>query len=104
MKKFFRRYPIIRYLVESYVRNLLVSTVVFAVIFLALEAAGLYARFESFLDLKYNSPFVVYPLYGFAILAVLCFIIGFLLYFYKYKRSKAKSSFYKAFSGILKNG
>jgi hypothetical protein len=51
--------------------------------------------------LKYNSPFVLVPLYGFVALAILCFFIGFIVYFYKYKRTKTRGKFYKIFSNIL---
>ena len=52
---------------------------------------------------RYNSPFVIIPIFAFAALAILCFVIGFLLYFHKYKRTKSKSKFNKALSNILDN-
>lgn len=85
----------------SYVKTLLISLVGFATVFAILELTGVYSGIESALDLKYNSPFVLAPLYGFVILSILCFFIGFLIYFYKYKRSKTKGKFYKIFSNIL---
>lgn len=101
MKKFLEKYVIIKYILNSYVKSLLISLVTFAVLFAILEVTGLYSQIESALDLKYNSPFVVVPIYGFAALAVLCFVIGFLMYFYKYKRSKSKSAFGNALSKLL---
>lgn len=101
MKKIFEKYPIVRYIIGSYVKFFLQAFVFFAVVFAALLFTGLYAQLESTLDLKYDSLFILVPLYGFAALAVLCFFIGFLMYFYKYKRSKVKSMFYKTFSSIL---
>ena len=101
MKKLFEKYAIVKYIVSSYVKTLLISLGSIVVLFGILALTGLYTRIESALDLKYNSPFVLVPLYGFIILAVLCFVTGFLLYFYKYKRSKTQGLFYKAFSNIL---
>lgn len=101
MKNIFERYLILKYMVGSYVKFLLGSFAVLTVIFAVLIFSGLYSRVETALDLKYNSPFVLVPLYGFVALSVLCFFIGFLMYFYKYKRSKTKSAFYKTFSNIL---
>lgn len=101
MRKIFEKYLIVKYVVSSYFKYLLCSVVAFVAIFATLVFTGLYSRMETALDLKYNSPFVLVPLYGFLALAVLCFFIGFLLYFYKYKRSKTRSVFYKTFSNIL---
>lgn len=101
MKKIFERYPIFRYLIGSYVKGFFGAAALFAVLFAVLWLTGLYAQLETVLDLKYNSPFVFVPLYGFAALAVLCLLVGFLMYFYKYKRTKTKSTFYKTFSNIL---
>lgn len=101
MKKLFAKYPIVKDILVSYMYSLLYSCVFVGVIFGVLELTGLYRKLERVLDLKYNSPFILIPLYGFATIAILSFVIGFLLYFYKYKRSKAKSTFYKTYSNIL---
>ena len=101
MKKLFERFPILRYLIESYIKFLLILSAAFTVLFAVLHFTGIYASIESALDLKYNSPFVLVPLYGTAALSVLCFVIGVLLYFYKYKRSKSQSKFYRAFISLL---
>lgn len=101
MKKLFNKYPIIEYILEAYIKFLLCSLGFFTVLFAVLNFTGIYARLESVLDLKYNSPFILVPLYSFAALAVIGFVIGLLLYFYKYKRTKTKSVFYKTFIKIL---
>ncbi len=101
MRKFFEKYVIVKYIVVSFIKTLLIALVAFTVGFAVLEFLGLYARIENALDLKYNSPFILSPLFGFVALAVLCFFIGFLLYFYKYKRSKSRSAFNKAFADVL---
>lgn len=101
MKKIFEKFPIIRYVANSYVKGLLCSTVVLIVMFAVLAVTRLYPRIERALDLKYNSPFILVPVFGFAGLTVLCVFIGFLMYFHKYKRSKTNSVFYKTFSNVL---
>lgn len=101
MKKIFEKYPIFKYVVCSYVKTLLYSVVIFTLIFAVLIFTGLYPTIESTLDLKYNSPFVLVPLYGALVLAVLSFFVGFLMYFHKYKRAKSKTVFYKTFIDLL---
>jgi hypothetical protein len=66
-----------------------------------LSLTGIYGRLATALDLKYDSPFVTAPTIAFAALAVLCFFVGFLMYFHKYRRSKSRSTFGKALDGIL---
>jgi len=83
------------------VKALLLSLAAFTLLFAALIPTGVYNRIESVLDLKYNSPFVLIPLYGFIALSGICFFIGFLLYYYKYKRSRSKGTFQEAFSKII---
>lgn len=101
MKKLLERFPVLKYLIESYIKFLLLLLAAFTILFAVLYFTGIYARLESALDLKYNSPFVLVPLYGTAALPVLCFVTGMLLYFYKYKRSKSQSRFYKTFIRLL---
>lgn len=105
MKKLFNRLfdrvPILKYIVYSFVKWFIIMALACGVIFAVLLFTGIYAKVESALDLKYNSLFVVIPLYVFAGLSVLCFVIGFLLYFHKYKRTKSKSKFSKIYSDIL---
>lgn len=101
MKKLFEKHLIPGYIVISYVKFLIISLLVMSVTSIALILSGAYAKIERALDLKYNSPWIIGPLYGFIALAGLCFFIGFLMYFYKYKRSKTWSAFYKALSTAL---
>lgn len=101
MKKILKKYPVIRYILGSYMKVFIYSLILFTAAFAVLQFTGLYTQIENAVNLKYNSPFVLVPLYGFAVLSVLCLVIGFLMYFYKYKRTKRKSEFYKTFSGIL---
>jgi hypothetical protein len=102
MKKFFDKYVLAKYIVNSFLKTLLICLVVFPGIFSLLYFTGLYFTLETALDLKYNSPFVLVPLWGSLGLAALCFFIGCLMYFYKYKRSKSKTKFYVTFSNLLR--
>lgn len=101
MKKLFEKHLILKYVITSYIKYLIIALGVFAVLFGVLFFSGLYAQVENVLDLKYNSFVVVAPIYVAIALAFLCLFIGFLLYFYKYKRSRARGTFYKTFSSIL---
>lgn len=102
MRKLLEKYPILKYVISSYVKVVLGAGVLIGALFAVLQLTGLYEKLETILDLKYNSPFVLVPMYGFAILSILCFFVGALLYFHKYKRAKSKSIFYQAFSNVLK--
>lgn len=101
MREIFEKFPIIKYVVKSYVKGLLCSLAALAAVLAVLIASGVYPRIESALDLKYNSPFILIPMFGFAALTVICVFVGFLMYFHKYKRSKTNSVFYKTFSNVL---
>lgn len=101
MRKILNKYPIVRYVVTSYVKFLFGLLIVFTAVYGMLILSGLYAKLERALDLKYDSPFVLVPLFGFIGLFVVCFFIGFLMYFYKYTRTKSKSVFHKSFSDVL---
>ena len=97
-------YMLTDYVISSYIKVLLCALAAFAILFAALFFSGLYSQLETILDLKYNSPFVLVPLYGSIALALLCLFIGFLLYFHKYKRSKTNGRFCRTFSNILSEG
>lgn len=101
LPKIFEKHPVLGYILGTYVKYLLYLLAVFTVIFAVLEFTDIYTRLANALDLKYNSPFVIFPIWGFAALAMICFVIGAILYFYKYKRTKTKSVFSQSFSNIL---
>ena len=101
MKKESGKYLIFKYVASSYVKSFLISLGVFSLAIGILVLTGLYYPIESALDLKYNSPFVFGPIVGFVILALICFFVGFLLYYYKYKRSIKRSAFHAAFTRML---
>lgn len=100
-KKFFEKHMLIHYVLSAFFKALLVSVLFFAVLFASLQITGKYTAVENMLDLKYDSPWIIGPLLIAATLAVLSFIVGMILYLYKYKRNSYKSEFYKALAGAL---
>lgn len=103
MKSFWEKNAIFRYIAGSFVKWFLIFICILGAVFFILKISGVYTLLETILNLKYNSPFVLIPLYGFAVLAVLSLVIGFLMYFHKYKRNKVKSKFYYSFNNVMKN-
>lgn len=101
--KLFDKVPILKYILVSFVKSFLISALFLGASFAVLWFTGVYSSMERILNLKYDSPFVLAPMAAFAALAVLCFFIGFLLWFHKYKRPRSKSSFSKAVSKIPDN-
>lgn len=99
--KLFDKIPILKYILNSFVKWFFIIAFITGVIFGISWFTGVYARAENMLDLKYNSPIILGLLILFAVLAVLSFFIGFLLWIHKYRRPKSRSSFGKAVSGIL---
>lgn len=105
MKKFYNNWldkiPVVKYILNSFVKWFIGLVLICSVLYAFLSITGLYLELESALDLKYNSPFVLIPLFASIALAVLCFLIGFLLYFHKYKRTKSKTKFYQTVSVVF---
>lgn len=101
MKKFFEKHMLLHYVIRAFLKALLVSVLFFATVFGILKILGKYSAVENMLDLKYYSPWIIGPLLIAAAVAVLSFIVGMILYLYKYKRSSNKGEFYKALSGAL---
>lgn len=95
MKKLLEKVPIIKYVLRAFIKYFVVSIVLSGMLFVVLTLTGIYPKLENALDLKYNSPFLLIPLSVFGVLSLLCFFVGFLLYFHKYKRPKTKSRFQK---------
>jgi len=101
LNRFWDRYPILKYIVFSFGKFFLYVLGTIIVIFPILYFTGLYSKVQNLLDLKYNSPFVMVPLFGCLALAVISFLVGALLYFHKYKRNKVKSVFSKNVGKVL---
>lgn len=101
LKKFFEKHMLIHYVLSAFFKALVVSVLFFAALFAVLKISGKYSAVENILDLKYYSPWIIGPLLIAAALAVLSFIVGMILYLYKYKRSSNKGEFYKVLSGAL---
>lgn len=100
-KNFFEKHMLLHYVIRAFLKALLVSVLFFAAVFGILKISGKYSAVENMLDLKYYSPWIIGPLLIASALAVLSFIVGMILYLYKYKRSSNKGEFYKALSGAL---
>ena len=98
----FNKLPILKYILTSLFLWFFLAVAAGAAAFGILWVTGYYEKLERVLNLKYNAPFVTVPFYAFAALAVLCFFVGFLLYFHKYRRGKSRSKFREALQGILK--
>lgn len=92
----FEKVPLVTYILIAFLQSFLISVVVVAVVYGILWATGIYANLETALDLKYNSLVMLVPMWGFAALFLICLMVGTLLYFYKYKRRKPQTAFYKA--------
>jgi len=100
----FEKVPIIGYILTSLVKTFIAAVVIFGVVFAVLKLTGIYDKIDSALNLKADSPFIQVPLFTFLALAVLCFFIGFLFYFYKYRRPKnGNSKFNNEMSKLLEN-
>lgn len=98
---FFNEIPIITYILISFVKSFLIAVGAITVIYFICWITGIYAQLETALDLKYDSPIVIAPMWAFVALLILCFMVGFLLYFHKYKRGKSKTAFYNAVAPAL---
>ncbi|MCM1534906.1 MAG: hypothetical protein NC126_03165 [Clostridium sp.] len=101
--KLLDKVPILKYIFASFVKSFFIFALLFGTAFGVLWFTGVYSSLERILDLKYDSPFVLVPMAAFAALVVLCFFVGFLLWFHKYKRPKTKSSFGRAVFKIPDN-
>ncbi|MEY8238304.1 hypothetical protein AALA36_21880 [Lachnospiraceae bacterium 66-29] len=102
IRSVFDKVPVVAYALKSFIISFFIAAVVLAVLFAILWQMGIYAELEAALDLKYNSPFIVAPMWTFAALFLICLMVGFLMYFHKYKRGKAKTDFYKAVAPALR--
>ncbi len=97
----FEKIPVAVYVLKSFVISFFIAAVVVAVLFVILWKMGTYTKLEAALDLKYNSPVIVAPMWTFAALFLICLMVGFLMYFHKYKRGKTKTDFYTAVAPAL---
>ncbi len=88
--------PVVVYALKSFVITLLIAAITVTILFVILWQTGAYAKLEARLDLKYNSPIILAPMWTFAALFLICLVVGFLMYFHKYKRGKTKTDFYNA--------
>ena len=99
--RFMEKHLLLQYILRSFGKVLLGVVVGAAVIFGLLKATGKYSVLESRLDLKYDSPWLTVPMAASLALALVSLVIGLILYFYKYKRSRTKSAFYSALQNVI---
>lgn len=95
-KVFFDKHPLLTRTLITAGKTFLIAFSVVLVLFVVLWVTGIYDTLETALDLKYDSPILLIPLWSCTALFVLCLMAGFLMYFHKYKRAKAKTAFYNA--------
>ncbi len=97
----FEKIPVVAYALISFIQSLVISVLTIIALFLSLWATGVYAKLVTALDLKYNSPIILAPIWAFSALFLVCLVVGFLMYFHKYKRRKTGTDFYKAIAPAL---
>lgn len=93
---YIKKVPVVVYALKSFVIWLLIEAITVTIFFIILWQTGTYARIEAMFDLKFNSPIILAPMWTFAALFLICLVVGFLMYFHKYKRGKTKTDFYNA--------
>lgn len=104
LKALTEKTPILAGVVITFVQAALISVAVAGASFLLLWSIGLYDNLETALDLKFNSPLLLVPMWVLAAAFALCLLVGLLMYFHKYKRPKVESAFGKALEPILGKG
>lgn len=101
VKAFFEKRPLLSGTIKTMLSTFAIASVTMAVIFLLLWLTGIYPRLQTVLDLKFNSPVLLTIIFVFAALFLVCWTVGTLMYFHKYRRSKTKTAFYKGLVSIL---
>ena len=88
---------LLKYILDSYVRTFLFTVPFFVFLYLFLKLSGMYSK----LDLKFDSPLILLPLFASLALSVIVLLFGLIMYVYKYKRNTSFTPFYKAVSGAI---
>ncbi len=101
VKNFLEKHLLIHYVIKAFLKALVISVAFFVMVFGFLKITGKYTIIESMLDLKYDSPWIIAPLIIATALAIVAFIVGMILYLYKYKRSSYKGDFYRSLVRVL---
>ena len=101
IKAFFEKRPLLSDIIKTTLGTLLFTSIFVAAIFLILWATDTYSALQAALDLKFNSPVLLTVISVFGILCLVCWTVGALMYFHKYKRNKTKTDFYKELSPIF---
>ena len=103
MKKILNRIPLLKYVVTAFAKGFCIIGAALAVLFAIGYVSGIYGRIENALDLKYDSEFVTLPVLLSAVLARICFFVGVMMLFHKYKRQKTKSLFGERLRQVLEH-
>lgn len=102
LKAWQEKMPLRATFVLSCLGTAVAAVVAMFALYLLLLGVGVYDNIATALDLKYNSPLVLVPLWVMVAVGALCVIVGMLMYFHKYKRTKGKlSSFGEALAPVL---
>lgn len=99
----FEKMPIVAYILNSFIRCFLIVSGLLAVLFAMSWLTGIYAILETRLDLKYNSPIIIALMCIVAVPFVISFLLGFVMYIYKYKRRRKQTEFFKAVAPALEH-
>ena len=101
IKAFFESRPILNVIATYFLLVFFGTICLLAVVFGLLWITGIYSSLETALDLKFNSPVILVPMWTLLALSLLCAVIGCLMYFHRYKRRKSKSAFYNELAPVL---
>lgn len=104
IKAFGEKMPILAITVSVSLKAFAIAAIAAVASFLLLWSVGIYDNLETALDLKYNSPLLLVPMWVLVAAFALCMVVGLLMYFHKYKRPKVKSAFGEALAPALRHG
>lgn len=94
---------VIRYLIKGLIYGFCGLGISLLLIFLILNIAGKYDALASALNLRYNSPWIKYPIFISVGAFVLLLAVAVLVYLYRYKRSVGKTRFGTSYQKLLKD-
>lgn len=92
---------LLQYILIPFVLTVIPGAILAGLLYAVLALTGYYGKLENALDLKAGSPWILIPLFAALAGAVLSFLVGFLMYFHKYKRPVPKTNFNKNFAAVM---
>ncbi len=90
-------FKLLSYVYDGYLKTFFYTVPVILGLYVFLMITGMYPK----LDLKYDSPLLLLPLFLSLVLSVILLIFGLILYVMKYRRKVRKTTFYKALEKTL---